>query len=140
MKKPPVKVTVSKEIKPPKYVTFSFDRMLTKGDYSFEYFKKDTRGSSEAYRDLLDKFQKLSEITVLELMGQGKKQGFELLDVCMLADTIQNHCENNQITKDSKVAIFRFSSQKYRMICYMVDNVFHVLAFDFNLSAYNHGS
>ena len=104
MKKPPVKVTVSKEIKPPKYVTFSFDRMLTKGDYSFEYFKKDTRGSSEAYRYLLDKFQKLSEITVLELMGQGKKQGFELLDVCVLAATIQNHCENNQITKDSKVA------------------------------------
>ncbi len=26
MKKPPVKVTVSKEIKPQKYVTFSFDK------------------------------------------------------------------------------------------------------------------
>lgn len=140
MKKPSVKVTVSNESKPQKYVTFSFDKMLRKGDYSFEYFKKNKSDNLQAYRDLLDKFYELSQFSMLKLMQLDKKQGFELIDICKLKAKLQKHCEAHQITKDSKVAIFRFSSQDYRMICQMDDNVFHVLAFDFDFSAYDHGS
>lgn len=114
--------------------------MLTEGDYSFEYFKKNARDNLQAYKDLLCRLRELSKFTVLELMQQRKKQGYELINVNELTDSIQNHCERNHVTKDSKVAIFRFSGQDYRMICHMVDNVFHVLSFDFNHSAYDHGS
>lgn len=139
MKKPPIKVTVSNERKPQKYVTFSFDKMMMSGDYSFEYFKKNKSVNLKAYQDLLNKLQVLCRLNMHELMQQNKKVGYELLNVCELTDKMQNHCELQQITKESKVTIFRFSNQKYRMICHMNDNVFHVLAFDFDFSAYNHG-
>ena len=141
MKKLRVKISVSNEGKSKKYVTFSFDKMLNEGNYSFEFFKKNKRDHIQAYQDLLNRFQELSRFAVLDLMSLDKKQGYELINVSELKANIQNHLEKNGITKDSKVAIFRFSSsQKYRIVCHMVDNVFHVLAFDFDHSAYNHGS
>lgn len=55
---------------------------------------------------------------------------------------MRDYLKNSEIiTKDSKEAVFRFGNQQYRLICkddLNHPNLMHIIAFDFDFSAYNH--
>ncbi|MBR1736421.1 MAG: hypothetical protein IJ736_05325 [Firmicutes bacterium] len=43
------------------------------------------------------------------------------------------------ISRDSKLTVYRFGKNNYRIICKHKDNIMYVIRFDFDYSAYDHG-
>lgn len=79
-----------------------------------------------------------------ELGNLGKKQGgFETIEYNNFKSSITNNLPSSKnISKDTKLYVFRFGHGKYRMICYKSNSCYaamHLIGFDFDYSLY-HGS
>ena len=83
--------------------------------------------------------QEISRHTLLELRDRGKESfgGFEKLPRAR----IQFRPSWN-LPEDENVLIFRFKSSDYRMLCVKDKKreVLYIIGFDFDFSAYDHGS
>lgn len=135
------KVT-KQELEPLSNMCFGFQHVTSNKNFSFKQL--DTREKAVAYDELFTRLNELSKINVTQAHNMGKISGMEKLPYSQLEQNMQQICDGTGIvTKDSKVVVFRFHNQKYRMICkddIMHPNLMHVIAFDFGFSAYNHGS
>lgn len=122
-----------------KLLAFSFAHVTEKKNYNFSHFKSDVRKENEARRGLDELMQELSRHTLLELRERGKESfgGFEKLPRA----SIHFHPSWN-LPEDENVWIFRFQSSDYRMLCVKDKKreVLYIIGFDFDFSAYDHGS
>ena len=108
--------------------------------HSFTFFNKGkTRDVIPVYESLLSKLKHLSSIPILELAEVGKTAAFETLPYSNFNEHLQHLFHASGIPRDAKLTVFRFHNQQFRMICSSNDNVFYIIAFDFNFSAYDHG-
>lgn len=117
------------------YPVFSFKHITTNKKYNINYFNK-ARDKAKAYGALFYIIDVLQNRSWLESMNSDKKSGFETIPYKELKFSPKNFT----LTKDDKLLVVRFCRDNYRMIGMKEDNVFHVFGFDFNYSAYNHGS
>lgn len=124
-------------------ICFGFEHVTTNKSHNFDIFTKDKSKKCTAYEALFELMNKLSQITATEAQNRGKKLGLEKIPVHQLSKQMQDICNGiDIISGDSKVVIFQFCNHNYRLICkddVMHPNLMHVIAFDFNYSAYNHG-
>ncbi len=125
------------------HVLFSFKYLTKNAKHSFAFFKKEFRSAHSAYKALFEKLQFSSRMTMAEFSGLSKETGYELLPFEQFPKSMQAVLSNTGIvTKDKKLAVMRFKNEEYRIICQPDvnhDNVWHVIGFDFDMSAYNHG-
>lgn len=126
------------------HVLFSFKYLTKNSKHSFNFFgKKDFREAQIAYHELFDKMQEVSNMSMTEFSGLPKEKGYELMRFEDFPKSTQAILSNTGIvTKDKKLAIMRF----YRETCRMIsqpdvnhDSIWHVICFDFDKSAYDHG-
>ena len=123
-----------------KYPVFSF-KYYDKANkqHSFVHFDKGKqRDKLPAYESLLDKLTQLSSTSMLELSGISKNTAFETLSYNQFNENLKNVFQRCELPPDSKLTVFRFCNQQYRIICSSDDNIFYIIAFDFNYSAYKH--
>lgn len=129
------------EAEPPrsKLLAFSFAHVTKKKNYNFSHFKSDARKENDARRGLDELMQEISRHTLLELRGRSKESfgGFERIPRAR----IHFHPSWN-FPEDENVWIFRFKSSDYRMLCIKDKKreVLYIIGFDFDFSAYDHGS
>lgn len=120
---------------------FGFQYVTTNKQYRFDKLDKSIK--LNAYNGLFEKLEELSRMTPSQAHLLGKVKGMEKIPYKQLSDNLKKVCDGiDIITKDSKLAIFRFGNQGYRLICkddIMQSNLMHVIAFDCDFSAYNHG-
>ncbi len=134
--------TISKERSNAAPIRFSFQYFTDKKDYTFHVLK--TREQAEYALDFMDKLREWSKLTMLDLMMRDKRTGIESIPVKELSESLQNHMKECPIiSEDSKIFVLRFNQQKARMLCkpdLQHSFILHVLAFDLNFTAYNHGN
>lgn len=127
----------------PKHFIFSFKYLQTRGHCSFEYFKKDIRAKTEAHEAFIQILHKMSQKTIDDIIGERKANGFEMMPLSSFKSKYQEILLNTGIvSRDSKLIVIRFNSGRYRIIGKMdasAQNVIHVILFDFDFSAYDHG-
>ena len=70
-----------------------------------------------------------------DLFSRSKEIGFESIP----SKQLKLQPKNLSLPPDSKVLCIRFKKQTYRMLGIKNKDVFHVIGFDFDYSAYNHG-
>ena len=124
-----------------KYPVFSFQYIdLSSKQFSIEYFQKN-KGLPivSVFGSLFDKLKRISSVPILDLADTGKVAAFETLSYSQFDQKLQNLFRSVQLAPDAKLTVFRFCQQKCRLICSSDDNIFYILAFDFNFSAYDHG-
>lgn len=136
---------VSKEdIKPLSHISFSFRYLTTNGNFNFSYFGRDIRKSKEAYEKLLERMIELCNQDMSTAKSRGKIQGCEPIPYKQLSQSMQIICNAIEIiAKDSSLSVFRFGQNNYRLLCktdIIHPNLLHIIAFDFDFSAYNHGT
>ena len=139
------KESVSKESIPIKGVSFNFRYLTDNKNYNFDYFgKKELRKCSEAYSQLYSKLKVLSENDMRCWKQAGKVSVYELIPFNEFSEQFQSILSNVDIVgKDSKIAVFRFGQNDYRIIAKEGINqrdILYIIGFDFDYSAYNHGS
>lgn len=124
------------------HALFSFKYLTKNNNYSFSFFKKDTKRAHDAYKGLLKKINEISIVNMDALGLLPKEKGFETIPFRQFSNSVQNILSNTGIiTNESKLTIFRFCNS-YRTICKQdskAQNIFHIIAFDFDFSAYDHG-
>lgn len=126
----------------PLNICFGFSYMSFDSSHGFEYFRKSASDKCKAYEHLHKRLYELSQITVTEARDRGKTAGLEKIPLKQMSNKIQSICiQENLATDETKLTVFRFGQQKYRIICkddIYQPNLMHVIAFDFDYSAYNH--
>lgn len=119
------------------YPVFCFKYLTTNNSYNINYFKKST-DKAKAYGALFYIINHLQGQTWLETMNKRKQIGFESIAY----KTFNFKPNGYKLSKDDKLLVIRFKRGLYRMIGIKSDvnkDVFHVLGFDFDYSAYDHG-
>ena len=122
-----------------KLLAFSFAHVTEKKNFNFSHFKSDARKENDARRGLDELLQELSRHSMLQLRDRGKEAfgGFEKLP----RGRVRFNPSWN-LPEDENVYIFRFKSGGYRMLCVKDKKreVLYIIGFDFDHSAYDHGS
>ena len=126
----------------PKRVSFRFDRITTNKNYNFNYFK-DKSEKLKSLAALFEKLQILTSKSLPDLTLERKISGCETIPINNFKENARRAFMNSDIvSSDSSLVIFRFASQKYRIICKTAiddNSILYILGFDFDFSAYNHG-
>ena len=124
-----------------KNTLFDFSHVTNKKGYSIDNLLK--ANDKNLLKEFLRLINVVSITTWNELSMRSKYNlgGFETLEKSIFKTDI---CDNFEyITDDTKLYVFRFgNADKYRMICHKSRNcelVLHVLAFDLDVSLYDHG-
>lgn len=115
---------------------FSFNYMTTNKNFNFEY--KDKALVKKFSHLLIQKITELeNKFTIKQLFVLHNNKIFE--SFCI--GKIYFKPSGIIVSNDTKVYVFRVTDN-YRMICLYSDiaPIFHVIGFDFNFSAYDHGS
>lgn len=116
--------------------------------FCFTFLESNGKAKARDYENLFEKMQKISKFDPYILMGMGKCEGIEKIEV-KKAEKLKNKspkiCEENRVFtdrswKDSKVSIFRFGGAKSlgRVIGYVNNKHFYVLYIDPASKLYNH--
>ena len=123
-------------------IAVSFRYLTDAKRYSFSYFKNQWRDELSARQELDKAISALNANNWLQLGKLNKLQlgGFERLPYGAIEKSVFKRAE--EVTPDLDIYSFRFSSGKYRLLGVTLSNssVFYILGFDFDYSAYNHGS
>ena len=126
-----------------KNIAFRFQYIPHNGNYSFEHFRKDFRRKLSAYEMLHDKFCELTSKTLNEVRQIGKVTGGEQVPLWQFSDGLQRSLKNiPHVSEDTKLTIFRFGNNNYRLICVedaQTSHILYIVAFDFDFTAYDHG-
>lgn len=120
------------------YPVFCFKYLTTNNKYNINFLKK-SRDKQKAYGALFYKINELQTQKWEEIYMTNKEVGLETIKF----NNINFNPNNLKLTQDTKVISIRFKRGKYRIIGIKSSknkDVFHVIGFDFNYSAYNHGS
>lgn len=139
-KKDEVKVKIPEPIG---NISFCFEHSTENRNHSFSYFGNDMRNRCEAYESLYQKMTDLGQIDTTTAKLRGKISGSEPIPYKSLSKAMQMICDKTEIVgRDSYLSVFRFGQNKYRLLCkpdMNHPNLLHVIAFDFDYSAYDHG-
>lgn len=122
-------------------VFFNFQYITSDKKFNFDYINKNDKKIS---KDLLLLLQKISQSSWEELRTKGKHNGgFEVIEYSNFKESIAGNIKHKKITKDTKLYVFRFGGDKYRMIGYKSNSckaALHILGFDFNHTLYDRGN
>lgn len=118
-------------------ISFSWKYITANQKYTFGYFSK-FRDEVEARKELSKLLFSLSNMTWLDIAGKSKTDwcGSELLANRVLKFKPTNY----EFSQDEKFVSFRFGSQRYRLLGVIENNTLCIIGYDFDHSAYNHGS
>lgn len=135
---------VKMQAKPPLgHISFSLKYVPNNKKHSFEYFERDVRNAHRAYEALFSKMKSLCQTDISAAYQVGKIQGCEPIPYCRLSETMRSICDTVEIiSRDSSLLVFRFCQNDYRLLCKSDlnhPNLLHIIGFDFNFSAYDHG-
>lgn len=135
----------AERITPPKAqksnrASFSFAHITTNKRYNFSFYKKDEmRKELETREGLDDLLQTLSRSTWEEILQRRHESfgGFETIP------RVSIHFQPSwNLAEDSKVCVFRFRQNDCRMLGIRAkeSDVLYIIGFDFDYTAYDHGS
>lgn len=119
----------------------SFAHLTNSNDHNYEYFGSDKTNELKSRKDLV---KLLEEITsnnwvVLGQRNKYQKGGFEKMS---WSDFSGFSAKNITIPADQNIYVFRFNQQNDRVFGFKNSKccTFHIIGFDFNFSAYDHGN
>ena len=123
------------------HISLSWKYMTVNKNHTFEYFQKDMRKEVRAWRELSELIRHLNQSTWQNALSVSKYQKYG-------AETLESSClkfspKDYTFTSDQKVIVFRFGQgNDYRLIGVKGtdSNILYVIGYDFDFTAYNHGS
>lgn len=123
-------------------IVFSFRHLTSCKDYNFYYFDKRKKNSeiANAIVSLTEKLTVISKKTWDDFYAQPKNSGYELLKVDNIKSSLISGLDII-LTKDEKILSIRFNGQNSRLLMKRgtkCPRVAHVLAIDYDLTAYKH--
>jgi len=120
------------------YPAFSFRHLTTRTGHNFNYYGANQANTmKESKKNLYDCIEKLSQGSWMHWGSLSKLQGgLETFEFSQLTFSPKDL----KLSNDDKVCVFRFKDSRIIGIRKGKCPVFHVIGYDLDHSAYNHGS
>lgn len=117
------------------FPTFSFLHLTTNKRHNFNYL---TEQIHQTKAILYDRLEEISQHDWKYWLSQPKKTGLEVLPY----DRMRFSPKSIQLANDENIYVFRFYQNQYRILGIRKEKcpVFYIIAYDFDHSAYDHGS
>ena len=145
LKKQNKELFLSKNKYSEKYYSFDFSFLTDDPKYSFYNIQGNGNITTKVVRSFFEKLKRLSEMPISMISQQNKRHGFEMLQRSRFKKKSIFKEIDKKITptEDMSYHIFRFGSEKYRIICKQCeqdgrDTTLYVIAIDWDLSTYDH--
>lgn len=119
------------------YVTFCFKHLTTNNTYRFKSISN-YREKCKAFEELFKKIDEIQNTPWIDFGMRSRNSGYEMLR----SNSVYFNPKNEEQIKSEKYISIRFAQNKYRIIAIKSKNkpVLHIIGFDLNYNAYNHGS
>lgn len=121
------------------YPVFSFQYLTTSKHYNFNYFSDHERKNMESTKvDLYNRLEEISQISWQDWLLQRRYTGLEKISFSRL----HFGAKNIKLAPDESIYVFRFDHQDKRILGFRKDKcpIYYIIGYDFDHSAYDHGS
>ena len=119
------------------HISLSWQYMTSNKKFTLDYFADDVRSKSQAMEGIFELIHEISSHDWTEILSRRKKSfgGCESI----WAKQIKFSPSGYTLSDDEKIFVFRFK-HKFRLLGIQDKDILYVIGYDFDHSAYNHGS
>ena len=121
-------------------IVLSFQHSIKTKRYTIDEKLNEKGKCNEIVKDLFKKFQDISNSTWQELQNKPKKSGYETIPISNFKISLDIIKESLNLSDDSKIIVFRFHRQDYRILGVQKNNILYIIGYDWDFSSYNHGN
>lgn len=125
------------------HIILSFKYSVKNKDYTIEKVTKSKDKCNKIVQKLFKKLEEISKLTWKELQNRPKETGYEMIPISEFKINFENIKNDLKLSDDSKIIVFRFSNQECRLLgvrSQECSSILYIIGYDWNYSAYNHGS
>ena len=123
-----------------KNITLSFQYSIKNKKYTIEGKLKEKDKCNKIMLELFEKLYEISSLTWKELKNKPKNSGYETIPISSFNINFDSIKEELSLSNDSKIIIFRFCKQDYRILGVQRQDTLYIIGYDWNFNAYNHGN
>lgn len=125
------------------HIILSFKYSVKNKDYKIEKITKAKEKTNKTVQKLFEKLEEISNLTWTELQNRPKETGYEMIPISEFRINLENIKKDLNLSDDSKIIVFRFNNQKCRLLgvrSQECSSILYIIGYDWDFSAYNHGS
>lgn len=124
-------------------ILISFKYSIKNKKYTIEEKLKEKGKCNKIIEKLFEKFIEISSLTWKELQNRPKETGYEMIPISEFSINLDSIKKELNLSDDSKIIVFRFNNQNCRLLgvrSYECSSILYIIGYDWDYSAYNHGS
>jgi len=124
-------------------IIISFKYSIKKKKYTIDEKAEAKEKNNKIFKELFKKLNELSNTTWEELQNKPKEIGYEMIPISKIDINLENIKQELKISEDDKIIVMRFCNQKYRILgvrSQECNSILYIIGYDWDYSAYNHGS
>lgn len=125
------------------HIILSFKYSVKNKKYTIEKITKSKGKCNKTIQNFFGKLEEISNLTWTELQNRPKETGYEMIPISDFYINLDNIKEDLKLSDDSKIIVFRFNSQENRLLGVRSQecrSILYIIGYDWDYSAYNHGS
>ena len=125
------------------HIILSFKYSVKNKNYTMEKQGKAKEKCNKIIQNLFEKLEDISQITWKELQNRPKETGYETIPISEFKISFDNLKKKLNLSDDIKIIVIRFNNQKCRILgvpSQECSSILYIVGYDWDYSAYNHGS
>ena len=125
------------------HIILSFKYSVNNRNYKIEKITKSKDRTNKTVQKLFERLEEISNLTWKELQNRPKETGYEMIPISQFRINLENIKKDLNLSDDSKIIVFRFNSQKCRLLgvrSQECSSILYIIGYDWDYSAYDHGS
>lgn len=125
------------------HIILSFKYSVKNKNYKIEKITNAKEKANKKARKLFEKLEEISNLTWTELQNRPKETGYEMVPISDFKINLENIKKDLNLSDDSKIIVFRFNNQKCRLLgvrSQECSSILYIIGYDWDFSAYDHGS
>lgn len=94
-------------------------------------------------KKLFERLEEISNLTWIELQNRPKEASYETIPISQFKIDLTSIKNDLNLSDDSKIIVFRFNNQNARLLgvrSQECSSILYVIGYDWDFSAYHHGS
>lgn len=124
-------------------ILLSFKYSIKNKNYTIKKVVEARDKCNKIMKNLFQKYEEISNLTWKELQNRPKETGYEMIPISRFYIKLDNIKDDLNLSEDSKIIVFRFHNQDYRLLgvrSQECSSILYIIGYDWDYSAYDHGS
>lgn len=124
-------------------IILSFKYSIKDKKHTIDFILKQKGNNKKTIENLFKKFEELSNFTWKDFINKPREVGYEMIPISDFFINLDNIKKDLSLSDDSKIVVFRFDNQNRRLLGVKskeCNAILYIIGYDWDFSAYDHGS